>query len=460
METIAVIGGGPAGYVAAITAAQKGRNVILIERQSLGGTCLNEGCMPTKALLETATRLDKVKEAHLLGVKVNEGAIEIDWSAAQQYKNNITTNLVAGIQFLMKKNKITVLNGEASFIDRYQLQVLNDKGVQTVKADKYIIATGADPIEIPIARFDGEWVINSTQALTLSEVPDSLLIIGGGVIGCEFASIYSRLGTKVTIVEMSNHLLPGEDAKVVSILENNLKKSGVTMYTSSKVINVDNANQQIHVETNEGKIQLEANKVLVSVGRKPRVTGLNLENIGVKLTKQGSIQVNEAMETTIPGIYACGDVIGGMQLAHVGFHEGKVAAANACGEVETVQYHVVPRCIYTSPEIASVGLNESQAKEQYGDIRIGEFSFSANGKAMIEGERVGKVKVIVEAEYNEIVGVSIIGPHATELIGQGVIMMHSEMTADAMKDLITAHPTLSESIHEALLSVIGEQIHF
>ncbi|WP_419887249.1 dihydrolipoyl dehydrogenase [Neobacillus niacini] len=458
MNTVVVIGGGPAGYVAAITAAQQGSKVIIIERNELGGTCLNEGCMPTKALLESATRFEHVKNAHLFGITIKDDAAEINWSAVQHYKNGVTEKLVQGIKYLMKKNKIEVINGEAAFLDSRVITVRNKDGEQKIHADKVIIATGSEPVSLPFATFD-EWVIDSRQALTLSDIPSSLLIVGGGVIGCEFASIYARLGTKVTIVEMENQLLPGEDPDIVAFLERTLKKSGVSIYCASKLAQLDKSSNKAIIETKKGLIEIEPSKVLVSVGRKPRVSGLNLERIGVDFNEKQGINVNEYMQTNIPGIYACGDVIGGVQLAHVGFHEGKVAALHACGKYESVNYKAIPRCIYTSPEIASVGFNEKQAREEYGDIRMGQFSFSANGKALIIGEQIGKVKVLVEPKFNEIIGITIIGPHATELIGQGTLMLHAEMTTDSMETFIAAHPTLSEAIHEALLSALGQQVH-
>lgn len=457
MNNVVVIGGGPAGYVAAITAAQQGCKVILIERQELGGTCLNEGCMPTKALLESATRFEQVKNANLFGIDIKENAAEINWPVVQNYKNSVTEKLVQGIRYLMKKNQIEVINGEASFQDDRVIAVRNKDGIQNILSDKVIIATGSEPVTLPFATFD-EWVIDSRQALTLPEIPSSLLIVGGGVIGCEFASIYARLGTKVTIVEMENQLLPGEDRDIVSFLERSLKKSGVTIYCSSKLTQLDKSTNKAVINTKKGMTEIEPSKVLIAVGRKPRVTGLNLNNIGIIYDEQG-IKVNEFMQTNLPWVYACGDVIGGVQLAHVGFHEGKIAAMHACGNAEGVNYRVVPRCVYTAPEIASVGLNEKHAREKYGDIRIGQFSFSANGKALILGEHTGKVKVLVEPQYNEIIGITIIGPHATELIGQGTIIMHAEMTTDSMENFIAAHPTLSEAIHEALLSALGQPVH-
>lgn len=457
MNKVVVIGGGPAGYVAAITAAQQGSKVVLIERQELGGTCLNEGCMPTKALLESATRFEQVKNAHMFGIIIKENSAQINWPEVQRYKSSVTEKLVQGISFLMKKNKIEVINAKASFLDSRVITVQTNDGAQKILSDKVIIATGSEAVSLPFASFD-EWVIESRQALTLPEIPSSLLIVGGGVIGCEFASIYARLGTKVTIVEMDKQLLPGVDPDIVSFLERTLKKSGVSIYCSSKLTQLDKSKNKAIIETKKGLIELEPSKILIAVGRKPRVSGLNLNKIGIDFDEHG-IKVNESMQTNIPWIYACGDVIGGVQLAHVGFHEGKIAALHACGNSESVSNHAVPRCIYTSPEIASVGLNEKQAREKYGDIRIGQFSFSANGKALIMGEQIGKVKVLVEPQFNEIIGITIIGPHATELIGQGTIMLHAEMTTDSMENFISAHPTLSEAIHEALLSALGQPVH-
>lgn len=458
MKPIAVIGGGPAGYVAAITAAQQGQNVLLITEGPLGGTCLNEGCMPTKALLESADTYELVKNAANLGIRLSS-SIEIEWNVVQQRKEEIVTTLVQGIRYLMKKNKIRLIQGSASFITNQRLRIDNDGQQEEIEVGKVIVASGSEPIPLPFAPFDGEWVIHSGQAMSLPSIPSSLLIIGGGVIGCEFASIYSRMGTKVTIVEMGKQLLPSEDRDIAEILHRKLADEGVTVHTSTSVTDLNVDKKQVLIQLQDGIIQeLQADYVLVAIGRKPRVHGLGLEGIGVDFSKQG-IAVDEYMQTNIPSIYACGDVIGGIQLAHVAFHEGRVAALNACGQAEIVNYRAVPRCIYTSPEIASVGLTEEQAKQQYGDIKIGEFPFSANGKARISNETIGKVKVLVEPQYNEILGISIVGPHATELIGQGTMMLHAEITTDVLESLIMAHPTLSESIHEALLSTSGHAVH-
>lgn len=458
MASIAIIGGGPAGYVAAITAAQQGQEVTIIDQGPLGGTCLNEGCMPTKSLLQSVEVYSKLKHAEDFGIRLSDGQIEVDWKLVLNRKNKIVSTLVQGIQYLMKKNKIKVIKGVASFVTSHVLQIETDGGKEEIHTDKIIIASGSEPVQLPFAPFDGEWVVHSGQALSLRYIPSSILIIGGGVIGCEFASIYSRLGTKVTIIEMANQLLPGEDQDVASVLHKQLESEDVTIYTSTALKELNSDHKKALFENNQGLHEAQADIVLVSIGRKPRVNSLGLENIGIDFSRQG-IHVNEHMQTNILNIYACGDIIGGIQLAHVAFHEGTVAALNASGMETNINYRAVPRCIYTSPEIAGVGLTEKQAREQYGDIRIGEFPFAANGKALIANERSGKVKVLIEPEYREILGISIVGPHATELIGQGTVMLHAELTTDIMGDFIAAHPSLSEAVHEALLSAVGHAVH-
>ncbi|ACK88488.1 MULTISPECIES: dihydrolipoyl dehydrogenase [Bacillus cereus group] len=458
MSKLVVIGGGPAGYVAAITAAQNGKDVTLIDEADLGGTCLNVGCMPTKSLLESAEVHDIVRMANNYGVTLNKESISVDWKQMQARKSQIVTQLVQGIQYLMKKNKIKVIQGKAKFETDHRVRVTCGDKEYVVDGEQFIIAAGSEPTELPFVPFDGKWILNSSHAMSIDNIPKSLLIVGGGVIGCEFASIYSRLGTKVTIIEMAPQLLPGEDEDIANILREKLENDGVEIFTGAALKGLNNYKKQASFEY-EGSIR-EANSefVLISVGRKPRVQEIGLEKAGIQFSNKG-IVVNKHMQTNVSHIYAAGDVIGGIQLAHVAFHEGTTAALHASGEDVKVNYHAVPRCIYTAPEIASVGLSEKLAREQYGDILIGEFPFTANGKALIIGEQMGKVKVIVEPKYQEIVGISIIGPHATELIGQGTVMIHTEVTADIMRDYIAAHPTLSESIHEALLQAVGHAVH-
>ncbi|MFE4239739.1 dihydrolipoyl dehydrogenase [Peribacillus butanolivorans] len=459
MNRIAIIGGGPAGYVAAITAAQQGKEVTLVVDGPLGGTCLNEGCMPTKSLLESADTYELVKNAGEMGIRLPSNSIEIDWEVVQKRKKAIVSTLVQGVHYLMKKNKIKVIQGRASLITNHQLRIENDNKYEEIEASKIIISTGSEPIPLPFAPFDGKWIIHSGQAMSLPSIPTSLLIIGGGVIGCEFASIYSRMGTKVTIVEMGEKLLPGEDEDISDVLHKELESQGVIIHASTSVKDMNTNNKKVFLDKGDGGIdEVHADYVLVSIGRKPRVNGMDLERNGIDFSKHG-ISVNNQMQTSNSSIYACGDVIGGIQLAHVAFHEGRVAALNACGHETKVNYRAIPRCIYTSPEIASVGLTETEARNKYGDIKVGEFPFSANGKALISNKQIGKVKVVVDPQFNEILGFSIVGPHATEIIGQGTVMLHAEITTDIMEDLIAAHPTLSECIHEALLSVSGQAVH-
>ncbi|WP_400162431.1 dihydrolipoyl dehydrogenase [Brevibacillus sp. TJ4] len=458
MGTVVVIGGGPAGYVAAITAARNGQQVTLIESQQLGGTCLNEGCIPTKSLLKSAETYETIRHATAFGIDVAEGAVSVNWPGVQQHKDSVMKQLVLGVGYLMKKNKVQVVRGKAAFVTDREVWVEKPEGDEQITADRFIIATGSAPIELPFAPFDGSWILHSGQAMSLPDIPASMLVVGGGVIGCEFASIYSRLGTKVTIVELADHLLPGEDRDIAEVLAKQLTAAGVAVYTGTALKSVQAATKTATVQAKDRIEEIQAERVLVAIGRRPRVEELGLDRIGVRYSRQG-IEVNEHMQTNVPHIYACGDVIGGVQLAHVAFHEGEVAALHACGRGKSVSYRAVPRCIYTSPEIASVGLTEAQAREQYGDVRIGEFAFSANGKALIGKEPAGKVKVIVEPTYHEIVGMSIVGPRATEMIGQGTLMLHAEMTTDAMEDLIAAHPTLSEAVTEAVANATGRAIH-
>lgn len=457
--TLVIIGGGPAGYVAAITAARFGREVVLIDQGLLGGTCLNEGCIPTKALLQSADMYEHVKSAKHFGIELSEKEPIIHWEAVQKRKRSVVKQLTDGVRYLMNKNKITVLNGKASFLSAHELLIESEGTSEIIQAKQIIIASGSEPAALPFAPFDREWIIDSKDAMTLPSIPDSLCIIGGGVIGCEFASIFSRMGSKVVMVEQAAHILPEEDHDTANCLHDQLQKAGVVILTSAAVKQLDAISKKVVVEKEHGeRCDIKADHCLVAIGRKPRLGELNLEQVGIEFDRNG-ICVNEHMQTNLPHIYACGDVTGGVQLAHAAFHEGTIAASHASGEDVKVNEQVIPRCIYTSPEIASVGLNEESARKQYGEIRIGKFAFSANGKALILNQPAGQVKVIVEPQYQEILGVSIIGPNATELIGQAAVMMHTELTADTLEQFIAAHPTLSEAIHEALLQTNGRAVH-
>lgn len=457
--TLVIIGGGPAGYVAAITAARFGREVVLIDQGQLGGTCLNEGCIPTKALLQSADMYEHMKSAGHFGIELPEHEPIIQWNAVQKRKQSVVKQLTDGVRYLMNKNKITVVNGKASFLSAHELIIESEGKSEIIQAKQIIIATGAVPAALPFAPFDGEWIIHSKDAMSLSSIPDSLCIIGGGVIGCEFASIFSRMGSKVVMVERAVHILPEEDRDTAQCLHEQLEETGVNILTSAAVKQLDSSSRKVVVENNQGeRCDIQSDLCLVAIGRTPQLGELNLDQIGIEFDRNG-IYVNEHMQTNLPHIYACGDVTGGVQLAHTAFHEGAVAASHASGEHLKVNEQVIPRCIYTSPEIASVGLNEESARKQYEEIRIGTSAFSANGKALILNQPAGHVKVIVEPQYQEILGVSIIGPNATEMIGQAAVMMHAELTADTLEQFIAAHPTLSEAIHEAVLQTIGRAVH-
>lgn len=458
MQTIAIIGGGPAGYVAAITAAQHGEKVILIEEKELGGACFNDGCIPAKSLLKSAETIQTVQHAQHFGIDVCLDTVRVNWNKVQDYKNGVVQQLIHDIHHLLDKKQIQIIKGKATFLTTRTLHIRGLESEEFIEADRVIIASGSESNELPSAPFDGTWVIDSEQVQKLPGVPSTLLIIGGGVIGCEYASIYSRLGTKVTFIDRSNQLLHGEDVDLANVLQRKLESDGVIVHTKTEVKHIDNQERQVIFGNEKETIVEYPDYVLVSVGRKPRVEGLCLDKIGVSYSKKG-IEVNESMQTNIPHIYACGDVSGGMKLAHVAFHEGKVAALHACGHDVQVNYRAVPRCIYTSPEIASVGLTEEQARSQYERIRIGESSFRTNPKALIHNEQMGKVKVIVESQSEEIVGFSIVGHLATELIGQGAVMIQAGLKYKNMIDLIAAHPTLSEAVQEAILAAKNQAVY-
>nr|WGD90534.1 dihydrolipoyl dehydrogenase [Bacillus subtilis] len=454
--TLAIIGGGPAGYAAAVSAAQQGRNVLLIDKGQLGGTCLNEGCIPTKSLLESANVLDKIKHADSFGIELPAGAISVDWSKMQSRKQQVVSQLVQGVQYLMKKNQIQVVKGTASFLSERKLLIEGENGKEIREADQVLIASGSEPIELPFAPFDGEWIIDSKDALSLSEIPSSLVIVGGGVIGCEYAGLFARLGTKVTIIETADHLIPAEDEDIARLFQEKLEEDGVEVHASSRLERVD----QTVPKQQYGKAVSESLKRRPIMcwwrsAENPVLTDYSWNRYGVDFSPKG-IPVNGHMQTNVPHIYACGDAIGGIQLAHAAFHEGIIAASHASGRDVKINEKHVPRCIYTSPEIACIGMTERQARSIYGDVKIGEFPFSANGKALIKQQAEGKVKIMAEPEFGEIVGVSMIGTRCNRAHRyQAAAIMNGEMTADMTEHFIAAHPTLSETLHEALLSTIG-----
>lgn len=454
---IAIIGGGPGGYVAAICAAQLGGEVTLIEKDRLGGTCLNRGCIPTKSLLQSAGILRQIERADIFGISVEN--LSFDYAKMCRRKEKVVQQLLKGIGFLMKKNNISVISGAGAIVEPGMVKVAGSE--KMIEADKIIIATGSEPASIPIAGADREGVITSDEAIAMEELPESMIIIGGGVIGVEFAQLFCRLKTRVTVIEMMPQLLPTEDAEIALILEKKLTREGVAVYTDATVkeIGTNERGEKVVTFSFKGEEKrLVAGKVLIAVGRRPCTENLGLEKLSISL-KKDRIVVNNRMETGIENIYAIGDLVGDVMLAHKAMAEGRCAAQNAMGIVSEMDYRAVPRCVYTSPEVAAVGLTEREAREKYGDIKIGKFPFRANGKALILDETDGMVKFIVEPRYGEVLGVGIIGPHATEMIGEAALGIKLEATFNDFASSIHAHPTLSESLMEAALAVEGKSLH-
>jgi dihydrolipoamide dehydrogenase len=456
---VVIIGGGPAGYVAAIRASQLGGKAVLIEKDSLGGTCLNRGCIPTKALLHHVGILESVRKAGDYGISVGE--IIVDFVKMMKNKDTLVNTLVTNIGSLMKGNAIEVIKGEAEIISPTEVAV--DHGQrESIRCDRIILAPGSVPSSVPIPGVDGSGVITSNEALQLSKVPQSLLIIGGGVIGVEFATIFAKLGTKVTIVEMLPQIIPTEDPEVARTLKRILERGGgIKILTGTQVNRIEDGpegNKLISVATGEAEQKLTAELVLVAVGRKPNIAGLGLEKVGIN-TERGKILVNNRMETNVPGVYAAGDAIGGVLLAHVASAEGEVAAENALGKDAVMDYTVVPHCIYTMPEVASIGWTENQARENGRDFKLGRYPFAANPKAMIIGQRDGFVKVINDAGSGEIFGIHIFGHQATELIAEAAVAMKSKASVADVAATIHAHPSLSEAVREAVLDAQGIAIH-
>ncbi len=454
-----VIGGGPGGYVSALRAAQLGAKVFLVEKEELGGTCLNWGCIPTKVFSRTAALLQQFQKAGRMGIQAKE--ITLDFDAVQQRKQRVVKTLKAGVSHLLSSRGVDVIRGEASLEKPGQVQVSAENGKDIyLEAPKIIVATGSRPLELPGMPFDGEQVLHSTHALALDRIPESLLVVGGGVIGMEFASIFAGFGSRVTLVEVLPGVLPFMDRDLSSVLTKELSKRGVTIYTSTEVTRLEKGRERVraYLEKGDGTgaRQVEVEKILVAAGRTPNA------EIGrtLGLEKEGTIPVNARMETGAAGIYAVGDVTGGYQLAHVAYFEGHVAAENALGASREMNYRAVPQGIFTYPEVAGVGLTEVEAREKYGALKVGVFPFAASGRATAEGERTGFTKIIAAKEQGKILGVFIIGPAATEMIHEAALALNLEATLEDVAATIHAHPTLSESLHEAALLTLGRPLHY
>jgi dihydrolipoamide dehydrogenase len=457
---LAVIGSGPAGYVAAIRAAQLGMKVACIEREYLGGTCLNVGCIPSKALLDASEHVAWIRDsAGKIGIKV--GDVSVDWPTMQKHRQKVVDASTKGVAYLFKKHEIGHVEGEGGFVEPGLIEVTARDHARRVRASAVLIATGSAPVPLPGTPFDGERVISSTEGLSLGDIPESVLVVGGGYIGLEMGSVYARVGSKVTVVEMLDTILPGMDADLAKEGIKAFRKQGLDIRTGTKVTEakVGQGGVDVKLAGVQGEESLSASRMLVAIGRKPVTNGLNLERIGVKTVDKGFIQVNQHFETGVPNVYAVGDVIGGKMLAHKGSEEGIVAVERIAGRESEMDYVPIPGVVYTHPEIATVGLSEQEAVDEGHEIKVGRFPFSANGRARCMNDTNGFVKMVADAQTDRMLGCHILGPRAGDLIAELVAGAAFRASAEDIALTVHAHPTLAEAVKEAALDVHGEVLH-
>jgi dihydrolipoamide dehydrogenase len=457
---VTVIGGGPAGYVCAIRLSQLGLKTACVEsRGSLGGTCLNIGCIPSKSLLNMSESFHRAKNFSDIGIETGE--IKLNLEKMMSNKDSSVSTLTKGVEFLFKKNKVTYIKGVGSFNEKNEILVKNDKSEIKIKTDKTIISTGSEPLSLPGIDFDEKKILSSTGALSISKLPKKMVVVGGGYIGLEMGSVWSRLGTEVHVIEYLDHITPGLDKEISSEFMKILKKQNIKFELNTKVERITKNDQGVVIETTnkDSKNKIEADVVLISVGRKPYTDKLNLEKIGVNLDKKGKIKVNKNFETSVKNIYAIGDVIDGPMLAHKAEEEGIAVAELIAGQSGHVNYDVIPGVIYTSPEVAYVGKNEEELKEKKINFKVGKFPFMANSRAKAINEPEGFVKILAESKTDRVLGVHIIGPHAGEMIAEMSVAMEFGASSEDIARTCHAHPTFSEAIKEAALSVDKRQIH-
>ena len=457
---VTVIGGGPAGYVCAIRLSQLGLKTACIEsRGSLGGTCLNIGCIPSKSLLNMSESFHSAKNFSNIGIETGE--IKLNLEKMMSNKDSSVATLTKGVEFLFKKNKVTYIKGVGSFNEKNEILVKNDKSEMKIKTDKTIISTGSEPLSLPGIDFDEKKILSSTGALNISKLPKKMVVVGGGYIGLEMGSVWSRLGTDVHVIEYLDQITPGLDKEISNEFMKILKKQNIKFELNTKVEKISKNDQGVIIETSnkDAKNKIEADVVLISVGRKPYTDKLNLEKIGVNLDKKGKIKVNKNFETSVKNIYAIGDVIDGPMLAHKAEEEGIAVAELIAGQSGHVNYDVIPGVIYTSPEVAYVGKNEEELKEKKINFKVGKFPFMANSRAKAINEPEGFVKILAESTTDRVLGVHIIGPHAGEMIAEMSVAMEFGASSEDIARTCHAHPTFSEAIKEAALSVDKRQIH-
>jgi dihydrolipoamide dehydrogenase len=453
---VAVLGSGPGGYVAAIRLGQLGKETILIEKDNLGGVCLNIGCIPSKALIRVAKLKKKLEAAKQIGVDVS--GVKIDLAKVQAWKQSVVDKLTSGVEYLCKGNNVKIIKGQGLFRGPHQLEIQTTSGTEIVEAKDTIIATGSRPFELPTLKFDGTHIITSTEALALQEFPKNLVVIGGGVTGLEMGTMYAQLGSKVTVIEMLEQLLPGTDIELVRIVERGLRRLGVDYHVKSKANEYRNG--KVYVTLEGGKeTAFDADKVLVTVGRRPNSDQIGIEKTGVARDAHGFIQVDKKMRTNIPGIYAIGDVIGPPMLAHKASKEGIVAAEVIAGMNSEADFRAIAGVVFTDPEIATIGLTESQAKDQGFDPIVGKFPFTALGRALLAGETEGFAKIVADKSSDLVLGMHIVGAEASDMISEGALAIEMGATLEDIGFTIHPHPTLPESIMEAAEAAKGKAIH-
>lgn len=455
---LAVIGGGPGGYVAAIRAGQMGAKVLLAEKDILGGTCLNRGCIPTKSLLSDVHPLHQIRKS---GVYSGTDKLAANLAKMMQRKDEVVSRMAGGVEGLLKANKVTLAKAQARFIDPHTLELTSPDGAKRVSAAKIIIATGSRPAEVPAIPVDGKQVISSDHALSLKQAPKSMAIIGGGVIGVELATIFSLLGSRVTIVELLPTIIAGEDPEAVAALKGALEEMGIEIITGARAREVTKGKSGPSLAISDAagnERTLKASLVLVAVGRAPNTEGWGRDALGLEMDGP-FVKVNPRMETSVPGVYAIGDVVGKSMLAHTASEEGVVAVENLMGSSRQMDYDRIPNCIYTFPEVASVGLSEAQAVSRGLKVKVGKFPYRFSGKAAAMGEDQGLVKIVSDPELGEILGACIVGQHATDLIGAVALAMDLEATVDDLGEVVMGHPTLAETVKEAALDCLGRAIH-
>jgi dihydrolipoamide dehydrogenase len=459
---LVVIGGGSGGYVAAIRAAQYGLSVGLVERARLGGTCLHSGCIPTKVFLESAGLLDRMRRSEELGISA--GAVKLDFGAVAVRREKIVSANEQGVRGHLKSNRVEEIAGDAALAGPNEVLVTAKGGQRRLKARNVLLSTGSRPKSLPGLEIDGERVVSSDHVTAWTDLPKSLLVAGAGAVGAELASAMADFGVEVTLIEFLPRVLPLEDAEVSPIVARSFGRRGIKVLTGARILpetlKRERRSVSVEVEVGKERQRLGAERLLVAIGREPVTDGLALEKTGVKIDQRGFVEVDPYMRTGEPSVYACGDVVGGLMLAHVAYQEGKVAAATMAGRpVAPIDYDAMPRATYTRPEVASVGLTEEQAREKGRDVKVGRFRFGANPKAMIQGEAEGLVKIVTDGATGEILGAHMVGPHVTELIAEPIVAKLLESTALEIALAVHPHPTLSEALNEAAADVDGLAIH-